>query len=224
MIEIDLNNVITLLSRERPLFHNEKDFQFSLAWKFQQLNPGLSVRLEKAFSGNGGDSEYLDLFVSDGKNTEIGIELKYITALLVTKQKGELFSLKTHSANDIRCYDSLKDLERVERLVANEQISHGYTIWLSNVDGFWNGQLNGSLYDEFKIFEGRKINGTLNWKTGVGIGTIKNRDKPINIKGTYDIKWTEYSNLVPAPSVQPYSKGEFKYCIIEVSSNFEDST
>jgi hypothetical protein len=110
MIKIDLNNVVTLLSRERPLFHNEKDFQFSLAWKFQQLNPGLSVRLEKLFSGNGGHSEYLDLFVSDGKNIEIGIELKYITALLVTKQKGELLSLKTHSANDIRCYYSLKDL------------------------------------------------------------------------------------------------------------------
>lgn len=222
MIEIDLNRVMSLLSKERPLFHNEKDFQFSLAWKFQQLNPELSVRLEKSFGDNREQSEYLDIFVSDRKNVEIGIELKYITALLVTKQKDEQFSLKNHSANDTRCYDSLKDLERIERLVANKYISQGYTIWLTNVNAFWNGQPNGSLYDEFRIFESRKINGTLNWKTGAGKGTIKNREKPINIKGTYDIKWSKYSDVVPAPIVMPYTKGTFKYCIIEVTSISKD--
>lgn len=162
MAEIDFNKILGELSKERPLFHNESDFQFSLAWKIKSFYPDLAIRLEKAINGDGISSEYLDILVLDKGNKNIGIEVKYITSLLLAQHDGEIFYLKKQGANDIRCYYSLKDIQRLEKFIENGNISHGYALWLTNVEGLWKGGMNGSYYDEFRIYEGRIISGNMN--------------------------------------------------------------
>ena len=217
MIEIDFNKILGELSTERPLFHNESDFQFSLAWKIKSFYPDLAIRLEKAINGDVNSSEYLDILVLDKGKGNMGIEVKYITSQLVTQHDGEKYCLKTHSANDIRCYYSLKDIQRLEKFIENGNISRGYTLWLTNVTGLWKGAMKGSYYDEFRIYEGRTIVGKMNWKPGTGEGTKKNREDPITLSGKYTIRWVDYSKVNSLDESKANSKRVFKYCLNEIN-------
>ena len=217
MAEIEFNKILEELSKERPIYHNEKDFQFALAWKIKSLYPDLAIRIEKPIIGDGESSEYLDIVLLDKENESIGIELKHITSLLEAQQDGEMFYLKTHGANDLRCYDCLKDIQRLEKFIKNGNISRGYALWLTNADGLWKGNMNGSYYDEFRIYEGRTISGSMNWKTGTGEGTKKKREDPITLSGKYTMKWVDYSDVKPLPVMEAYSKGVFKYSLNEVN-------
>lgn len=216
MAEIEFNEIMQELSKERPLFHNESDFQFSLAWKIKSLYPSLAIRLEKAIYGDGKTAEYIDLLLSVGKKEKIGIELKYITSLLVAGHDGEWFYLKTQSANDIRCYYAVKDIQRLEKFVETDEIARGYAIWLTNAPSLWKGTMNGSNYDDFRIYDGREIQGKLSWKPGTGDGTKKKREEPISLSGSYTLRWIKYSDVIPFQDINRYSKGTFYYSLNEV--------
>ena len=215
--EIDFNKILGELSKERPLFYNERDFQFSLAWKIKSFYPDLDIRLEKAINVDENSSEYLDIIVLDKGKESIGIELKYITSLLVAQHDEEMFYLKTHSANDTRCYDSLKDIQRLEKFIEDGSISRGYALWLTNAEGLWKGGMNGSNYDEFRIYDGRTVSGNMNWKPGTGDWTKKTRKDPITLSGKYTIKWVNYSDVKPLPEMKTYCKGVFKYSLNEAN-------
>lgn len=43
-MKMDVENILKVVSNKRPLFHNEKDFQFEFALALQQL--GYKIRLE----------------------------------------------------------------------------------------------------------------------------------------------------------------------------------
>jgi len=47
---MDLNVIVSNLSEKRPIFHSEKDFQFALSWKIQEMYENLKIRLERLFS------------------------------------------------------------------------------------------------------------------------------------------------------------------------------
>jgi hypothetical protein len=44
---ITLENTLPSLSRERPIFHSEADFQHALAWHIHPRHPDTRVRLEQ---------------------------------------------------------------------------------------------------------------------------------------------------------------------------------
>jgi hypothetical protein len=44
---LDIDSVLTMLARQRRIFHSEKDFQHALAWEIRQQFPAGSVRLER---------------------------------------------------------------------------------------------------------------------------------------------------------------------------------
>ncbi len=48
------------------------------------------------------------------------------------------FCLKNHASNDLRCYDILKDIQRLENYVESKQITKGFSIVLTNVKSLWN--------------------------------------------------------------------------------------
>jgi hypothetical protein len=48
-------------------------------------------------------------------NRYLAVELKYLTAAWTGEVDGEHFSLLSQGAQDIRAYDVLKDVQRVER-------------------------------------------------------------------------------------------------------------
>jgi hypothetical protein len=43
----DVERILAELSRERPVFHSEADFQLAFALKMQQLYPQTAIRLER---------------------------------------------------------------------------------------------------------------------------------------------------------------------------------
>jgi len=57
-----LQKVIHLLSKERPLFHSEADFQHALAWAIHKNYPDVEVRLEKREVINGKEI-YFDISI-----------------------------------------------------------------------------------------------------------------------------------------------------------------
>lgn len=75
------------------MFHNEGDFQFSLAWNIKSIYPNLTIRLEKAIYSYGETAKYIDPILSNEKKENTSIELKYITSRLVTEHVGESFLL-----------------------------------------------------------------------------------------------------------------------------------
>jgi hypothetical protein len=74
---------------------------------------------------------HVDIWVE--RNGEVlAIELKYKTKALQTSERGEEFVLQNHSAQDIARYDFIKDVWRVETIVANYTHASGYAILLTN--------------------------------------------------------------------------------------------
>ena len=43
---LDIDNQMVALSKERPVFHSEADFQFAFAWQVKQAMPTWNIRLE----------------------------------------------------------------------------------------------------------------------------------------------------------------------------------
>ena len=75
-LTLDIDEIMNQLSKWRPIFHSEADFQFSLAWIIKEEYPNCDIILE--FVPEFNPSLHLDILVIvDGK--WIPIELKYTT-------------------------------------------------------------------------------------------------------------------------------------------------
>jgi hypothetical protein len=106
----DLLNVMIALAVGRPVFHSEADFQHAFAWELQRAHPDARIRLEtRPVRG-----EHLDVLFTDS-DRRVAIELKYLTAGWAGRLVGESFELLSQGAQDIRAYDCVKDIVRVER-------------------------------------------------------------------------------------------------------------
>jgi len=215
--KIEIKDVLETLSRERPIFHSEMDFQFALAWKIKSLYPEVEVRLEKPLMGAINSTEHIDIFLINSE-INIGIELKYIKAGFSVQMGRDSYTMKTHGANDIRCFDVLKDIQRLENFKKNKDISAGYSIVLTNVVSLWKPKRSKkeNFYDEFRIYDGRIAKGTINWKPGTGEGTKKYHPGPIKLAGKYTFNWVDYS--VVGLSVPPESikRNLFRYVIVKI--------
>ena len=110
---IEIGNILSELSKERPVFHCEADFQHALAWKIHEEYPSLSMRLEKKLVL---DTEqiYVDIFAFED-NRVLAIELGYKTRELNIEVIGEEFNLTFDRAQDQGRYDFIEDISRLER-------------------------------------------------------------------------------------------------------------
>ena len=67
---LDIDKIMYQLSRWRPIFHSEADFQFSLAWLIKKKYPECEIRLE--FVPDFNPNLHLDILVIlDGVNVNI---------------------------------------------------------------------------------------------------------------------------------------------------------
>ena len=117
MSKFNINEIISDLQSRRKLFVSEVDFQFECAMCIRERYPDAKVLLE--YTPKFKPDMHIDILVIVN-NEWIPIELKYVTKKLDTKTQETIFSfeyiwynLKTHSAKDLRCYDYLKDIERI---------------------------------------------------------------------------------------------------------------
>jgi hypothetical protein len=191
---VDLDAVLDDLARLRPVFHSEADFQLALAWHIQQRDPAILVRLETRPA----DGVHLDLALTRpdlGQTT--AIELKYLTRLWSGDVGAEHYALKNHGAQDIRAYDVVKDIARVEKFIADQPGADGVVIVLANDSSYWrpakaNDTSNAA---SFRISEGVVLSGTRVWGPNTGAGTMKARESPLNLTGRYELRWSDYSIL-----------------------------
>jgi hypothetical protein len=56
---LDIHGLMQRLSKSRPIFHSEADFQFALAWRIKESMPDCEVRLE--FKPYADESMFLDI-------------------------------------------------------------------------------------------------------------------------------------------------------------------
>jgi len=247
--EKEINKLMKKLSKKRPLFDSEDDFKFSLAWLIKEkYKKKVEIRLEKKMNNNKdassskeGDqnnrNQRIDIFiiVKNENNVEkIGIELKYFTAKIEWRdyKNEETFILTEQAANDIKCYDAWKDVERLEDFIKSGDINKGFAIWLTNINALSdNDDYNkDNYYYQFRIRNGRKIPDAdnprnpkkgyveLKWDKDASEGTKKGREDTIKIKKNYNVSWKDYSilNLEDNNSSKKSSNNKFKYALLEV--------
>lgn len=148
------------------------------------------------------------------------IELKYLVAGLRTSVAGELFDLPHQSANDISRHDVVKDIVRVETILADGYADHGCVLVLSNDRSYWQPPVRGGSIDAaFRLHEGRVLAGTLVWAAHAGAGTTKGRDTPLQMAGRYTCRWHDYSQV----SLPHGRAAVFRYLLITATAGPDNS-
>lgn len=197
------------LARRRSLFHSEADFQHAFAWELHMLAPAWNIRLEVPVRDKIG-VVHLDLLGCLGE-FRMAIELKYKTRALTATVSGEDFALADQAAQDLGRYDFFKDLLRVETFVHSDAKRSGYAIFLTNDSAYWKppaGIDHG--YSSFAMSDGRQVSGVLAWGARASAGTRRKREDEIVIRGSYHLRWTDYSFVV----AKRY--GQFRWLCVQV--------
>jgi hypothetical protein len=206
----DIGTWLGTLRQSRPVFHSEADFQQALAWAIHLSDPSARVRLETRPA----PGMRLDLLIwRPDLGRYLALELKYLTAAWSGEVNGERFGLVSQGAQDIRAYDVLKDVQRVERFVDDHPGWSGMVLVLSNDPSYWSRPGHGRTTnaDAFRIYEDQVISGSRAWGAGTGAGTMKHREAVIEVRGDYRCRWSPYSAL-------PGSKGQFRLLALPVDA------
>ena len=152
-------DMLRSLAATRPVFHSEADFQFAFAWEAKHQRPDLEVRLET----HPEPAVRLDLeLITPAGDRGVAVELKYMTRLWAGTDRSESFALKNHGASDLRGYDVIKDIHRVERFTLDRPGWSGLVVVLTNDAGYWRPRTHGRITnaDAFRLGEGAVLEGS----------------------------------------------------------------
>jgi hypothetical protein len=195
----------------RPVFHSEADFQHALAWQLHLSIPDADIRLEKQV-GTGSARVHLDLLLQSATG-QVAIELKYKTRSATLKFCDEDFLLRNQSAQDIGRHDFLKDIHRLEKYVDGNPRAQGFAILLTNDRTYWmESKKKDSVDSEFRVHEGRVLQGGAAWGAKASAGTKHKREEPIALKGSYTVQWAKFSSFGTGIAQ------EFRYALVHVPS------
>lgn len=127
----------------------------------------------------------------------------------------ESFNLRRHSAQDVSRYDFISDIARIETVVDAEDCDSGVVVLLTNDHLYWDPATRDDVVDyEFRLTEGKVLEGKLSWGEDVGDGTVgKKRDHPIILDGRYELRWRDYEYRIPS---NLEGSDEFRYLVVEV--------
>ena len=128
----------------------------------------------------------------------VAIELKYLVKRQEVTVDGEEFRLKNQSAHDIRRYDTVKDITRIEELVEAGAVDTGFVIVASNDSAYWSQSRERStpVNDAaFRLDDGRELAGELAWCATTGAGTMESREKPLVLTGAYSLAWDDFARV-----------------------------
>ncbi|MDE2817410.1 MAG: hypothetical protein OXM03_11140 [Chloroflexota bacterium] len=203
---LDIHSLMARLSKRRPIFHSEADFQHALAWLIHETMQECGVRLEYPVKSEAHNPMHLDIWLP---NEEAAIELKYCTRQLALNWNDETFDLKGQSAQDTRRYDFLKDIQRLEQVSPKT----GFAVLLTNDPLFWGlptKEWNEAGDAAFRIHEGQIIQGESVWSHKASEGTKMGRVAPISLKSSYTMHWQDYWSFPKEKS------GHFRYLAVSV--------
>jgi hypothetical protein len=207
---IEIPEILAILAKKRPIFHSEADFQHTFAWEIQQKLPNASVRLELPIQVEN-QFLHIDVWVTH-LDEVLAVELKYKTRALSVQVGNEQYRLKSQSAQDIGRYDFIKDIQRLEQISTVSRNFVGYAILLTNDSAYWIKPANLNTVDaNFRINDGRVLEGIFSWAENTSFGTKKNREQPLVLKNRHIAQWESYSQ----PSLGSY--GSFRSLTIKVT-------
>ena len=153
----------------------------------------------------------VDIFVRLA-GQRIAIELKYKTKLAVAKLGDGDYQLKNHGAQDIGCYDFVKDIYRIEAMRSNGDIDEGFAVMLTNDEAYRNNPgREGTNALAFRIHNGRDLHGNLSWSEQTGLGTKRSREADLKLRGSYLLDWQQFSTI-------PELSQSFHFLVVHVTS------
>lgn len=125
------------------------------------------------------------------------VELKYLTAGWHGEVEGERFVLKNHGAQDVRAYDVVKDVERVERFIAGRPGWNGLVLVLTNDPNYWTVPKHGRATNAqaFRLYHGNILQGVRAWGARTGAGTMSGREAQLTLAGRYVCDWRDFAEL-----------------------------
>ncbi len=134
----DIVQVLAMLATTRPAFCSEADFQLAFAWELKKhlSSQSYDIFLERRFNIGQQDC-YVDICLESGDELYL-IELKYKTIeeqVAILTSSGATCTLKDQAANDLGRYGYLKDIWRIENVLAticNKKVKGGFAIILTN--------------------------------------------------------------------------------------------
>jgi hypothetical protein len=187
---MDIHGILKRLADKRPIYHNEADFQHSLAWELHLEYPDSKLRLEYPV---GEPRKYIDIYLVE-QGVRYFLELKYKTRRFNLTWNDEQYLLKNQGAQDLGRYDFIKDVVRLEGL--KDSRSKGYAIFLTNDSSYYGQpQRNNTAYHEFRLTDRRRLNGILGWGPTATSGTTKGRKEPLEVEGIYSLNWRNFSHI-----------------------------
>ena len=179
-----------------------------------QKYSNVNVRLEIPFKINS-QIMHIDI-VCFYQGKKLAFELKYKTRELEVVINKEEFRLKNQSAQDIGRYDFIKDIWRLEQLKKWDTSFECYAIFLTNDCNYWiKPKRQYTVDSDFRIHEGRTLEGVLKWSDRAAAGTKKYREDPINLVGSYKMSWTLFSVFEQIKN-QTNQNDIFKYLVIKL--------
>ncbi|MBT2269799.1 hypothetical protein [Rhodococcus erythropolis] len=198
------------LSKSRPVFHSEIDFQLALSR--EMLDHGVKqVRLERRLNLpeplRGKVRPEIDIMaILDG--SRIAIELKYpkerFSATLISPDGPEDFDLRPSGAFDEDASAIWHDAERIEQLLRHGMIDAGAAIALTHFT-FWDATKHreGTKAHDFRLWSGRRVQpGLLEWHNAAASYATD----PVRLTSYYDCRWQTYSTP---------EQSQFRYLILE---------
>ncbi len=199
---VDIIDVLTALSKVRKLFWSEDDFKFEFATMLKVMfGEKVQIRLEKRYERDK-KSSYTDIVVKMGGQS-FPIELKYKTvANRYADYDGDVIQLKTHGAVDLGCYAYLKDVERLEYLsMTDDTFERGFAIILTNEHKYYENTDRESVYDAFKIHDGREVPASvLDWDCSgydpTKLPTWFKSHPAFSLKKSYKMEWRDYGSKI----------------------------
>lgn len=205
-----VKETLARLSQRRPIFHSEADFQYEFAREYHSLRPADDIRLERPVRVDGLGTFNVDILVGIG-STWHAIELKYVTAGLATVISNEEFRLRPQAAQDLRRYDIIKDILRLESLITYGAVASGVSVTITNDRSLWSESKHRDPVDAaFRLHHGRTLVGSLAWHDRASAGTRKGREAVLELSGNFPLQWSDYSSLDTARN------GIFRQLVIPV--------
>ena len=101
---------------------------------------------------------------------------------------------------------------RIEKIRDNvKEFDKGYTMFITNDISYTKKPIKDNcVYKQFSLEDKIVKRGTMFWEKTASKGTMKNCEKPIILKGKYNMNWQCYSKL------DNESTGLFMYVINEI--------
>ena len=197
------------MAYNQPIFHSRRDLHASLIVQILRGYPGCEVIPE--FNHIPDDRTRLSVWLPDLGTM---IRLRYQTGELQTERRSERYRLLHHGANDRGRYQFLNDVQWLERAIDGvNDARRGFALMLTNDHLYWNEGARPDTVDaDFRIHEGKKLSGVLAWSDIASAGTKEGMQQPISLKGQYEMRWCDYSNL----GLQQNS--QFRYLAVEVGN------